>query len=365
VSSSATRVALEAALLADPEPRAGYEVLADWLVEQGDPHGELIAVQLAREDRPEDMALIARERALLEAHEAGWLGGLAEHGLVPSPTVAWRRGFVDRAHLPTTPQSDDSAHAYRDLIASPVALLLRELELGIGCSYGGNPPDDVAALQALCAAPPPLLRALTLGNFEHQLSWTHVGDVSAANAALARLEELTISAGRMTLGAVDLPRLRRLRLESGGLRAHVLRSIARAAWPCLEHLTVYLGTALYGGDCTSRDVERLLAGANLPRVTQLGVCNVEWGDELAELVAAAPILPRLEMLDLSLGTMGAAGAATLLRESAALVHLRALDLRENYIPIALCNELVARLPCTLVHPQRLQDGDERYVVVSE
>lgn len=37
--------------------------------------------------------------------------------------------------------------------------------------------------------------------------------------------------GRLTLGKIDRPKLRSLRIETGGLRAHALESIAAAAWP--------------------------------------------------------------------------------------------------------------------------------------
>jgi len=57
-----TRDELETAILADPEARAAYAVYADWLLERGDPDGELVAVQLALEDAPGDAALLARER---------------------------------------------------------------------------------------------------------------------------------------------------------------------------------------------------------------------------------------------------------------------------------------------------------------
>lgn len=66
---AATRDELEAAILADPEARAAYAVYADWLLERGDPDGELVAIQLALEDAPGDAARKARERELVAARE--------------------------------------------------------------------------------------------------------------------------------------------------------------------------------------------------------------------------------------------------------------------------------------------------------
>lgn len=48
------RADLEAAILAEPDARDAYAVYGDWLLEHGDPDGELVAVQLALEEAPGD-----------------------------------------------------------------------------------------------------------------------------------------------------------------------------------------------------------------------------------------------------------------------------------------------------------------------
>jgi uncharacterized protein (TIGR02996 family) len=63
----------------DDTPRL---VLADWLQDQGDPRGELIALSLQRsripEDDPRHNELWVRERRLLREHAFEWLGGLID-----------------------------------------------------------------------------------------------------------------------------------------------------------------------------------------------------------------------------------------------------------------------------------------------
>src|SRR5437773_2607673 len=104
---SSLREALEAALVEDPDDLATHSAYADHLMEQGDPRGELIQVQLALEDESltrEDRArLKKRERSLLwhlgpaclgeelsgvlsrrgcaQVIERGWLTSLDVHGL--------------------------------------------------------------------------------------------------------------------------------------------------------------------------------------------------------------------------------------------------------------------------------------------
>src|SRR5512143_1029906 len=48
-SPGAEAAALEASIVADPADPAAYAVYADWLQRRGDPRGELIALQLARD----------------------------------------------------------------------------------------------------------------------------------------------------------------------------------------------------------------------------------------------------------------------------------------------------------------------------
>ena len=94
MNADATRAALEAALLDNPDDLVTRMAYADHLHEQGDPRGEFIQVQLALEEpgrsADERRTLRAREKALLKAHDelnrspdqpaaAAWPGGSATH----------------------------------------------------------------------------------------------------------------------------------------------------------------------------------------------------------------------------------------------------------------------------------------------
>jgi uncharacterized protein (TIGR02996 family) len=90
------------AILAAPQDDGPRLVYADWLDEQGEADRAAfirVQCQLARleEHGPRRVDLEARERALLERHEAAWLGEL------PPAARAWsfRRGFPDRLALTT------------------------------------------------------------------------------------------------------------------------------------------------------------------------------------------------------------------------------------------------------------------------
>lgn len=85
--------ALFDAVYADPDDDAPRAVLADALLELGDPRGRFIHEQLRRAASGERSS--QEERRLLERHEDAWLGEL-RHLL---SRVEWARGFPEAAHL--------------------------------------------------------------------------------------------------------------------------------------------------------------------------------------------------------------------------------------------------------------------------
>lgn len=89
---SFTTDALFAAVYANPYADAPRAVLADHLLEAGDPRGEFITLQLAKQRGALSHAATRRERQLLEAYEQVWLGQLA-HVVMPM-TTEWERGFL-------------------------------------------------------------------------------------------------------------------------------------------------------------------------------------------------------------------------------------------------------------------------------
>nr|HEX4316535.1 TIGR02996 domain-containing protein [Kofleriaceae bacterium] len=98
MSDGARLDALYAAVYASPDDDAPRQVLADALLELGDPRGELIALQLApRRD-------LERERALLDAHGAAWSAAFRDAG-----GVTFERGFP--AHLTLSSRTTDAAGA--------------------------------------------------------------------------------------------------------------------------------------------------------------------------------------------------------------------------------------------------------------
>lgn len=138
--------ALEAAILASPDAREPYLVYGDWLLEQGDPRGELVALQTRLAQEPDNVALRERERALLALHSRGWLGSF-----VRDFDGEWQLGFVRALSL-----SRVSAASWHELRTLPAFRFVRRLSVAVQ----RDPFGFLAAVSA--DGYPPALRDLTL-----------------------------------------------------------------------------------------------------------------------------------------------------------------------------------------------------------
>ncbi|MFJ8086539.1 STM4015 family protein [Streptomyces sp. NPDC096205] len=200
-------------------------------------------------------------------------------------------------------------------------------------AYDTDSSGVVAALLAACDRLP-ALRALFLGDMvmeECEISWINQSDVTDLLTGFPELEEFGVRGGSgLGLSAVHHERLRRLTAETGGLPVGFVRGVGASDLPALEHLDLWLGTSEYGADTEVSDLEPLLSGTRLPRLRHLALRNSEIQDEIAAAVASAPVVARLETLDLSMGVLTDDGAAALLGGQP-LTHLKSLDLHHNYL----------------------------------
>ncbi len=257
----------------------------------------------------------------------------------------------------------------RELLADAGADRLQGVVVGV---WAGEMYDVSSAeiVEVLTAAAPQLvsLRALFLGDViseENEISWIKQSDLSPLWNAYPKLEHLLVRGSEgLSLGKIDLPFLKSLIIECGGLPKNVLADIAGANLPELEHLELYLGTGEYGADSSIDDVRLLLAGDRFPKLTHLGLRDSEMADEVAQAVAGSTILKQIKVLDLSLGTLGDVGGRALL-ECPDLKNLEKLDLHRHYLSEELMSQLQA-LPIEVDVSQRETDEEYgRYVAVGE
>ncbi|WP_405983890.1 STM4015 family protein [Streptomyces sp. NBC_00872] len=236
-------------------------------------------------------------------------------------------------------------------------------------------PEPV--IEALVAARDrlPALRALFLADIvgeECEISWINQGLVTPLLDAFPELVEFGVRGGQeLRFPAVRHERLRSLTIETGGLNAGVVRGVGASELPALEHLDLWLGVSEYGATTEVADLAPILAGSRFPRLRHLAVRNSEIQDEIAIALAGAPVVAALEILDLSMGTLGDVGAEALL-SGQPLTHLKKLDLHHNYLSEALRERVLATLGAAGVEVDLEESGDVddddegfRYTAVSE
>jgi hypothetical protein len=312
-------------------------------------------VQHARRARPDDEELRAEEARLLEEHAAELLGPLAPHlrdangegegegGL----ELGWEAGFIARARIGRDEHGRAEAVLER-LLAHRSARFLRELV--IGRHQSGDQNNERMAELLLYSSPVPPLRTLYLADFDDSqydgidISRAPIGDLTELGAIYPALEDVILKGrGDVELGTLSLPRARRFALRTSTLTRRALGQILAAPWPELEELELWFGDPErgYGAECVLDDALPLLADAGFPKLRALRLMNAAFTDELCPHLLTSPRVRRLEVLDLSMGTLGDAGARILAGGRAALAHLRTLKITDSFIGLAARADLLA------------------------
>jgi len=396
--TSSTGQALEAAILANPDDLGAHAAYADWLIEQGDPRGEFIQVQLALEDpkvpSQERLTLKRREKALMKAHGREWLGALAPFlwsskswfadltGLLwgkkdDRAEYAFARGWLDKLGVEMLTGSLVQA-----LAEAPQARLLRTLVIGdmdnvwrrlVDEGLEHAPPDR-PDLKVLGQSPYlGNLRQLFIGNtydlressfIYAPLSRMSLYDVPVLVERLPRLEELLLE-GRMDgvarlFGVPTLNNLRSLQLCFAS--EYPLEVLAQN--PSLGQLSYILFHAQAGEATITRDgVRALLHSPHLKSLSKLRLHQHTIGDEGCADIVQSGILKRLKVLDLGFGNITDEGAR-ILAASPDLRQLELLDLQRN----GLTEKGIAALRKAGldVHAEQQHDpGDTNYLYEGE
>jgi hypothetical protein len=240
-------------------------------------------------------------------------------------------------------------------------------EVGTGTGSGPIVEALVAAKQKL-----PNLRAIFLGDIiceESEISWILQSDVSPLFLAYPQLEHFRVRGNEgLSLGSLKSDSLKSLVIETGGLSATIVRQVAAADLPSLEHLELWLGTDEYGGDATLRDLDPTLSGKLFPKLQYLGLRDSTFTDDIAIAAAKAPITERIKVLDLSLGTLSDKGARALFN-SPSVKRLEKLDLHYHYLSTKMMNrfkQLDIHVDLSDQQEEDIYDGEAyRYPAVTE
>jgi hypothetical protein len=261
------------------------------------------------------------------------------------------------------------------LLQDEQASNLQALVFGIwdaDMSQGGSE----VVIEALVAAKNQLksLQALFIGDIhseESEISWIVQSDISPILEAYPNLEILQVRGGeRLAVSPfVGHEQLKALIVETGGLSSATINQICALNLPKLQHLELWLGSDWYGGDSAIADLNPILVELKFPNLVYLGLRNSQYTDDIAEGVVRSPLLNKIRILDLSMGTLSDAGAELLLKNPV-VQQLDILNLSENYLSEEIINFVEAQQANfhvqVMINGQRTEDEDEeRYCAVAE
>ncbi len=353
---SSTRTGLEAALVANPDDAATHAAYADLLMEEGDPRGEYIQLQLALEDRNQPVerldAMEERRRQLQKQYEREWLGPLALHvypkravrsvgDMVADDNVeiTWRRGWIDAILIWRL--NDQLAAAIADC---PLTRLLTVL-----CVRHNYDWHEVSLYPLFKAGRLGKLRTFELGSanghlmargFEVDEYFSHFGPclevfriaVDQVNPTelfggnFPALNTIAILSNNAPLPLAELatnPRLAELktllldrtsveglleRLETGreSYTMEMFEQLFRSSYlPKLDSLGLRLP------DFGDRGVELLIESGFINRLKVLDLCRCSITDEGAELLARCPHVANLDHLHLDNNLLSPVGIEAL------------------------------------------------------
>jgi len=256
------------------------------------------------------------------------------------------------------------------LLAQPGCEQLTSLVIGAWSgSCEGSDSNEIVALLANAAPKLPGLRHLFLGEMvmeECEISWINQSDVSPLLKAFPKLESFRVRGGTgLSFSKIKHDNLRELAVETGGLTRGTIREILLCEFPALEHLELLLGESNYGFDGSVEDLQPLLSGRLFPKLKWLGLMNSEIANEIAAVAVNAPLVSRLETLDLSLGNLDGEGVRSL-HGLAAYPSLKTLNISHHYAQEADVASLKNVLKCQVIaEDQQAADDEWRPIVHAE
>jgi hypothetical protein len=277
--------------------------------------------------------------------------------------VAWRIRVEYEAAVPWL-------EVFERFVEQPGAADVRAFVVGMwGDVATGTDSTEVVEALVGARARLPKLTALFLGDMvmeESEISWIQQTDVSPILSAYPALTTFGVRGGNgLSLGRLQHAELRTLIVETGGLDVSVVRQVAAAVLPKLEHLELWLGTDGYGANWQLEDLAPILSGSQFPALKRLGLRDSDKADDVAKAVAGSALLGRIQVLDLSLGVLSDEGAEALLA-SPSVKRLKRLDLRHHYVSEPVVRRLQGLgIDVDVSEAQPASGDDGRFVAVSE
>ncbi|TND10326.1 MAG: wgr domain-containing protein [Bacteroidetes bacterium] len=243
-------------------------------------------------------------------------------------------------------------------------------DLIIGAYDYESSTDSVGIVTAIVNAKDKLrnLKNLFIGDItyeESEISWIQQSDVSPVFAAYPGLVHFQVRGGTgLRLSALKHDTLETLIIETGGMYPETLKDVCNANLPNLRSLELWLGSEHYGFESKTEDLAPILSGKLFPKLKRLALRDSEISDDIAKALTGAPVMEQIEELDLSMGTLGDAGAQALI-DNPAVRKLKNLNIDHHYLSNAMMEKMRQIGIPVEMDDQNEEDEGERYVEVAE
>ncbi len=265
----------------------------------------------------------------------------------------------------------DSTQLFKDFINDPNFPKIKNFIIGMW-AYEVNPSEIMQVIMENIDKMQHI-KGIFFGDItyeENEVSWICNMDHGPLLTALPNLEIFQVRGGNdLSLGQnLHHPNLQKLIIETGGMSKTILAEIANANLPKLTHLELWLGDDGYGFDASIEEITNAYKGLkpnHLPALKYLGLRNSQVADEIAVVLIDDPIFDKINILDLSMGTLGNEGAEAILKNSG-ILKLKKLDLEHNFISDELAAKIEALAIETNLANREPNPGEyDRYVSVGE
>lgn len=361
VPSDKTQQAFEDALASDPDDDGAHAAYADYLLEQDDPKGEYLQIQLALEDESleekQRKKVNRRAKRLYRENEFRWFADAVLLLRYATCKHQLRRGWVHQLDLHYITQLQVDV-----ITQSPQLRLLRDLTIRRPESYPFDGIHDLIGCPQLAN-----VQRLRLGGGGGQFRLADAEVLLEMIAGMPRLEELTFEQLLLNLTpfhSAKFPESLRALTFRGDYQFNGMELAYNTSLASLKSLRLcpeygYRGSEM-PAPLESMDLQGITRSPYLKGLTELGFWRSDVGDAGIDELISSGMLGRLESLDLSHGCVTDRGAIKL----AEAIHpekLTNLILADNAIGSSGAEALTNRLPSVMLGQQH-EVGDFDYLV---
>ena len=327
---------LEAAIAKVPDDPGAYLVYADWLQEQGDTLGTLLALGTQADAGDEG----AQRQFARELKRSGVLGRLASY--VPRTIeLQWRNGFVHGIQLgkPAARGGYETEVMLRLVLELRICRFVQRLTV---CPFRQS-ESATRLLPMIAKAKLPVLRDLAIRGFQRLEGFDELEamprlrslriemrnrGVLTLEGVPSQIESLAIQTNELQLPKSDIaaPSLVQLELV-GDHPGRAAQWLAHGRFPKLREL-VFDGSFI---DCSMAELSEWLGRSDAPKLSSLTMRRTESTSHLLARLLESRWGSELSHLSVADGDLKSADLQTLGPRVAALPKLESLDLRGNSI----------------------------------